>query len=262
LVVIPANNAEINTYNSLTTNYFRTSFGKKNTATLNISTINFSHPLYQDVFEKKVVNFQYPNVLSYFPITTRAARLLSFQNNEPFLVGGDMAYLFTASLSNANSNYKNSPLVVPTFYNMAKSSLKSPSLYAVVGQSSKVDIAVSLENDGIVKTVKEDYEFIPQQQVFSNRVNLSFAESPTSDGIYEIKEGEHSLQDISFNYPRKESNLKYRMPNLGNGSYSAESIASLFDTIEKDNSITALWKWFVILALLFLLVEVLIQKYL
>jgi hypothetical protein len=40
------------------------------------------------------------------------------------------------------------------------------------------------------------------------------------------------------------------------------NIASLFQNIEKDNRINELWKWFVILALAFLCIEVLIQKFL
>jgi hypothetical protein len=46
-----------------------------------------------------------------------------------------------------------------------------------------------------------------------------------------------------------------------NATSKAASITSLFDTLKKDNRITALWKWFVILALLFLTLEILIQKW-
>ena len=260
LVVIPANNSEINSYNLLASNYFRTSYARIANSERNITKINFEHPLYQNVFEKKVANFQYPKVSSYFPIKTNASAILSFQGGAPFLVGGDSAYFFAAAISTTNSNYKNSPLIVPTFYNIGKSSLKLPSLYAVVGQRANVDIVAKLANDRILKTVKEGYEFIPQQQVFSNKVSLSFAESPRSDGIYEIKDGEKTLQDISFNYDRNESQLLYRKPTLGATPFETDSITSLFESIEKDNTISELWKWLIILALFFMGIEVLIQK--
>jgi len=262
LVFIPSNTAEISSYNSLTTNYYQTTYSPKIGYERNITKINFDHPVYSNVFEKKVVNFQYPRVSNYYPIKSNAPALLSFQDSEPFLVGSNTAYFFTAPLSLENSNYKNSPLIVPTFYNMGKSSLKIPLLYSVVGQKTTIDVSAKLANDRILKTVKTGHEFIPQQQVFSKRVRLNFVENPTNDGIYEIKDGENTLQDISFNYERKESELLYRKPDLEDKSSETDSIASLFESIEKDNSITELWKWFIILVMLFLLVELLIQKYL
>ncbi len=262
IVIIPSNTAEINSYNSFSNNYFGTSYLPKVNDRRNITLINFSHPLFQNVFEKKVKNFQYPMVSSFFPLKTNAPALLSFQDNEPFLVGSREAFFFTASLSNQNSNYKNSPLIVPTFYNMGKSSLKLPTLYQVLGQNVKIDIASKLTNDRVLRAVKDDFEFIPQQRLFSNRVQLDFNENPKDDGIYELREGEKGIQDISFNHDRKESQLIYLDPEQLNKNSVATSIDSLFESIKKENAVKELWKWFVILALFFMLVEILIQKYL
>jgi hypothetical protein len=46
------------------------------------------------------------------------------------------------------------------------------------------------------------------------------------------------------------------LPAVSHGT----GIGSSMEAIEKGNGITPLWKWFVILALLFVMVEVLIQK--
>lgn len=262
LVVVPSTAMDVLSYNTFTRNYFNTAYGYKMNDGRNITKINFSHPLYQDVFENKVTNFQYPKVSSYFILKTNAPALLSFQDDQPFLVGTDEVYFFTAPLSNQNSNYKNSPLIVPTFYNMGKSSLRLPELYSVLGGNATVDIAASLTDDRVLKAVKGAYEFIPQQRSYSNRVQLGFDQNPEEDGIYEIKNGENSVQDISFNYQRKESELIYASALSGGNMVEMTSIPALFESIEKDNSINELWKWFVILALLFMVVELLIQKYL
>ena len=262
LVVVPSNTTDLNSYNALTANYFGTSYTYRMTDGRKITKINFSHPLYRNVFEKEVANFQYPEVSSYYLLKTNAATLLSFQDDTPFLVGSANTFFFTAPLSNQNSNYKNSPLIVPTFYNMGKNSLRLPALYTAMGQNSIVDIAVTLSDDRTLKAVKSAYEFIPQQRSFSNRVQLSFDENPEIDGIYEIKEGESTIQDISFNYERKESELSYVNTLKIDNVLETNSIQSLFQSIENDNSVSELWKWFVILALFFMLVELLIQKYL
>lgn len=50
-----------------------------------ITEIHFQHPLFQDVFEKKISNFQYPNVKSFFPISGNVSQILSFEDQTPFL---------------------------------------------------------------------------------------------------------------------------------------------------------------------------------
>ncbi len=261
LVIIPSIEIELNSYNLLASNYFSTSFTQKVDSKRPITNISFSHPLYRNVFEKNVTNFQFPVVSQHFRVKTAAPSVLSFQDNTPFLIGGDGKYIFTASIAVDNSNFKNSPLIVPSFYNMGSNSLRLPPLYGVLGNGFSIDVSASLPDDTILKVSKEEYEFIPQQQAFSNKVTLTFDENLKEDGMYTISQGDTSLKNISFNFDRKESDLTYLNLDELKGASKASSIASLFDAFEKDNRITALWKWFVILAVLMLLLEVLIQKF-
>ena len=262
LIIIPAADIDLNSYNLLTSNYASTTFLQKVRDEREITNISFSHPLYQNVFEKNVTNFQYPKTSEFYKIKTGAPTVLAFQGNEPFLVGGKSFFLFTTSLSIQNSNFINSPLVVPTFYNMAVGSLKLAPLYSVLGQSVSIDVPTSLAQDDILKLKKGDYEFIPQQQSLSNKVSLSFNESLQEDGSYAVLQNEKPIKNISFNYNRNESNLSYLNVTEQKMASTSTSISTLFESIEKDNSVTELWKWFVILALALLFIEVLIQKYL
>ena len=262
LIIIPAADIDLNSYNLLTSNYASTTFLQKVRDEREITNISFSHPLYQNVFEKNVTNFQYPKTSEFYKIKTGAPTVLAFQGNEPFLVGGKSFFLFTTSLSIQNSNFINSPLVVPTFYNMAVGSLKLAPLYSVLGQPVSIDVPTSLAQDDILKLKKGDYEFIPQQQSLSNKVSLSFNESLQEDGSYAVLQNEKPIKNISFNYNRNESNLSYLNVTEQKMASTSTSISTLFESIEKDNSVTELWKWFVILALALLFIEVLIQKYL
>lgn len=261
LVIIPSAEPDIDSYNRLLSNFFATSYTQRVNIERNITNIAFSHPLYLNVFEKKVTNFQYPKVSGYLRVKTRAPRILSFQDNNPFLLGGDGLFLFTASIAETNSNFKNSPLIVPTFYNMGMNSLKLPKLYNMLGSTTNMDVPVTLAKDNILRVSKPDYEFIPQQRSFANKVTLTFTENPKTNGIYSIEDGEATIKNIGFNYRTKESELAYLDLNNLNASTKQASLASLFETMEKDNRVTELWKWFVILAVLFILIEILVQKY-
>lgn len=262
LVVVPATQIDLGSYGQILSNYYGTNYTQRVNIERNITGISFSHPLYRNVFEKNVVNFQYPKVSQYFRLKTNAPSILSLQDKDPFLVGSGGIFIFTASLSIENSNFKNSPLIVPTLYNMGVNSLKLPELYHSLGNNQKVDIAAQLPKDHILKVTQGDYEFIPQQKSFANKVSMYFNENPIKDGIYGVFDKENFYKNLSFNYPRDESNLNYMDVSNVNASSRNESITSFFQQMQSDNTINALWKWFAILAVLFMMLEVLIQKYL
>jgi len=262
LVVIPSVDIDFTSYNQFLVGLSNTSFVQNVNYERKITNIDFSHPLYRNVFEKKVSNFQYPMVKKFKRIKTTASSILSFQDKDPFLVGTNGVYIFTASISNENSNFKNSPLIVPTLYNVGIKSLETPKLYSLVGSHATVDIPVQLSKDDILIMKKSDYEFIPQQRSYANKVTLRFTENPKEDGIYSISDKQKTYQNLSFNHPRDESDLSYIDLSTIESTSKSSTIKDLFDALQKDSSITELWKWFVILALLFLMIEILIQKFL
>lgn len=260
LVIIPNPKSSIESYNSFLKN-FNTSVKQPYSYSQEITNINYDHPLYKNVFERKVTNFQYPTVTNFWQYKTTISSILSFSDNTPFLVGEDGFYLFASSLSNENSSFKSSPLIVPTFYKMGFESLAKEQLYATIGNAINLALSVKLEKDAILKITKNDFEFIPQQLPFANKAILNFSENPKEDGTYAIKNKKNTLKHISFNYPRTESNLLFLDLNTLNAKTQESSISALFDTLKKDNTINELWKWFVILALVFALIEIGIQKY-
>lgn len=261
VIIVPSSNTDLSSYNSLLSSLSSTRFIEKVSSEAQLTTISFDHPLYQNVFEQQVTNFQYPTTSVYFNVRTNLATALAMDGGNPFLIGDNRFYVFTAPLELANSNFVNSPLIVPTFYNMAQSSLRLPKLFNTLGSASTVDVVVELDNDDILKVTKEGYEFIPLQQSFPARVQLTFDQNPTEDGVYSIVRDNEILQNISFNYPRTESQLKYLDLGTLQNINTLDSIPELFEQLKAENNIYAYWKWFVILALLLALIEVLIQKF-
>ena len=262
IVIIPNTKIDFSSYNQLVSSYYNTNFMALINDQRKITGIAFSHPLYRNVFEKNVSNFQYPKVSQYFKVKTNAPNILSYQNKAPFLLGLNGVFVFTASLSSENSNFKNSPLIVPTLYNMGINSLKLPPLYQYLGTAAEIDIPIQLPKDHILKVAKGELEFIPKQKSFANKVRLTFDENPADAGIFSIMDKENLHKKISFNYSREESQLNYLDFNSLNASTKNQSINTLFQEMQNDNTVDELWKWFVILAALFMFTEVLIQKYL
>ncbi|APU11439.1 hypothetical protein A5M85_14465 [Cellulophaga lytica] len=261
LLIIPSLQTDANSYNNLLSNYFKTNIKGTTKIERKITGINFSHTLYKNVFQKRVTNFQYPTVNSSLIVTSSAPSILSYQDGSPFLLGANGVYFFTSSLTTKNSNFKGSPLIVPTLYNIGYSSFNIPKLYATLNKTTNVDVETKLDKDVVLKITKGKTEIIPQQQAFTNKATLTFSNTPKKAGIYKIKKADTELGSISFNYNRDESKLQYIDTNTIINSKNNDSIGQLLIKLENNQKVHELWKWFVIFALFFLVLEVLIQKY-
>ncbi|QNJ98635.1 BatA domain-containing protein [Constantimarinum furrinae] len=261
ILLIPSETAKLNDYNTFLTQMRMGSFSEKAEQEKQITQIVFDHPLYDNVFEKQVVNFQYPKVNSYFQLNSNATPVLRFEDSKPFIVQQGNTYVGTAPFNSENSNFQNSPLIVPTLYNMALLSLSLPRLYYAIGAQNTFAVPVSLKQDEILTMKDSTTRFIPLQQTKANKVTITTTDEPAKAGIYSIEKEEDYLQSVSYNYNRDESNLQFADASDWEGVSLYSNIPDLFDAITEINTINSFWKWFAIFALLFLIFEMLILKY-
>lgn len=261
LLIIPSKEADLSSYNSLLLNMNAGSFDQLVEQEKRISRIIFDHPLYESVFEKQVVNFQYPKVNSFYTMNSNAAAALRFEDSNPFVLQSGTVFIATAPLHTENSNFQSSPLIVPTLYNMAVQSMPLAKLYFENGRQNTFAIPVSLTQDEILKIGDSITTFIPLQQSKANQVMITTTDSPGRSGNYEVFRDDESLEMISYNYDRRESNLQYREPEAWEGARYYDTVSAMFDTISEENSIRSFWKWFVIFAVVFLLLELLVLKF-
>jgi len=263
VLIIPSEKSKLNTYNQLFSNYNLSQFNPVIEQEKRVTTIQFSHPLLTNVFDKQIKNFQYPKVNSYYKTASNSgASILSYEDGSSFLSQLENIYRFSAALNTGNSNFKNSPLIVPVLYNIGKQSLKVPLLYYNLGEENNIDIATKLQQDDILTLVNGEKSVIPLQQTYTNKVALKTSDYPDYAGIIAVKNKENFLKNLSFNFNRNESNLAYfDLDGIKNATVS-ESISTTINDIKSTTNVNELWKWFVIFALAFIIIEMLILKYL
>lgn len=269
LIVIPSSESSISNLNSLMGNFGKIQFKSLENGEKLVTKIAFNHPLYSTVFEKKIDNFQYPNVSSAYSISSAYPSILSFEDQNAFLTAiqnpVSSVYVFSAPLNKNNSNFQNSPLIVPTFYNMALSSQKTGISALTIGENSPFLIDASLSKDEIVeiKSLSEETneKFIPMQQILNNKVKLTFNDFPQEAGNFGVYKQDNLLKEISFNYARTESNIATSNESVLSDYNVIGSIDEVFDTLQTNRTDNEIWKWFVFLTLLFLVTEILIQKF-
>ncbi len=226
-----------------------------------ITSISFEHPLFNGVFEEEISNFDYPKVQTFYRFRGSGSSVIRYQDKQAFLLEGGGNYFFSAPLNSENSNFTRSPLVVPTFYNIGISALEPSKLYYSLGKTNIVDVPVSTGNDEILEITSENSGFIPQQQRFSNKVELTTNELPLTAGNFEIMRSGQRVMPVSYNLDRKESVLEYQDLEQLSNIEVVENIPEFISSEGYTNEANLLWKWFVTFALLFLFIETLLLKY-
>ncbi|WZL89043.1 BatA domain-containing protein [Salinimicrobium sp. 3283s] len=262
VVIIPPTQGKNEDYNVLLRNLNLPLFEDLNIQYKLITDISFEHPLYSSVFNEKVTNFEYPGVQSSYLLNRSVPGILEYQNGAPFLFQQDNVFVFTAALNRENSNFKNSPLIVPTFYNIGNLAISRPSLYNVLGKPQKISLQAELQKDEILKLSSSESTFIPQQQSFRNKVELTLDDLPKTPGHYKVLQDEKLLRTFSFNVPRSESDPVLNRLQGQEDLLVHENISEAFSFIKSANEVDSFWKWFVIFTLVFLLAEILILKFL
>ena len=265
IIIIPHKNLSINSYNNLFKKLNIGNISSVKNDSLKITSINYKHPILKNVFEKNVTNFQYPFVTkSYNTALKNANTIVSFENKKPLIqqikINNAAVYWVASPLNKSNSNFVNSPLVVPVFYNIGKQSLQLTKLYYTVTKKTIIDIDKQLSKNEIVTISNTNNSFIPLQQTLQNSVKITTDSQPLKAGIYEIKHQETNIQSIAYNYPKQESLLTFLDSSEENIKFS-KSITNTLQNINDENKIQWLWKWFLVLAIVSLLIEILILKF-
>ncbi len=273
LVIIPSVNSNIDNYNLL---FNRLKLGKiisKEEKTHQINTIVFEHPILQSVFEKKVTNFQFPTTQSNFIANlNHASGILKYENEQNFISqikhGNGLVYWFSGAINTKNSSFKNAPLIVPVFYNIASQSYKLQKAYYVIGEKNELDVLTKIGKDQILKIQEKDNpknSFIPLQQIFQDKIRIDFQNTPLKAGFYQVINNDQVILNIAFNYNRQESDLNYTDITK---TIQSQTNVSVFKSVQESvqffaekNQSKPYWKWFVLIAGFFLLLEMALIKF-
>lgn len=265
IIFIPDVTGSESNYNLFLRNFSNISLSEKTTKEKQITQISFNHPIYTNVFDKKVSNFQYPKTNATFNINGSNLPVLQYEDKSVFLGNitnklGNL-YFFATSTNKENSNFQNSPLIVPTFYNMGQNNNKSGLNAFIIGNNNYTIINETIAKDNVLSVTNAENSFIPMQQILNNKIKLTFGNYPEKSGNYEVLKNKESLKNISFNYPRNESDLSQINADYFDSCTEVNAVSTFYSDIHSSRTSNEVWKYFIFATLLLLLVELLIQKF-
>ena len=281
LVIFPDRLTNYEDYNALLNALNGKTYAGYDTLSLSISEINYDNELYREVFKKKENEADLPVIKGSVNFTDQMQRseitLLKFRNGKSALnthsFGDGTVYTFAFPLDKKNFNFIRHVIFVPTIYNMVLNSGDKQKYAYSIDNEEPVYLNQN-QNPGELKVVnlKTKDEFLTTIRTIGNgKKQLILEELPRQAGHYLVKDGNKTIQSISFNFSRKES-----VPDF----YSEEDLEKIIQPSKfkqfqliKASEITfserlkelgngrQLWKYFIILAILFLFCEIAIIRF-
>lgn len=283
--IIPSEDAELTSYSDLMTSLGIDSYSQKVISADKVSSIEEKNSLFANVFEKgKSIpeNMDLPVVNQYYTfkrsIKSNTQNIMKLQSGNPFLIGSisrkGKVYALATSLQSASGSFPRHALFVPVFLRAAlqgSSEIKTP---LVIGRDHDFIVNDSLiSNDNIfhIRNTALKLDFIPESRLLNSNTIISIHDQVTVAQNYKLTSGNKLVSEVAFNYDRKESDLsvlsndelekKASLSGFTNiNVINAEGI-DLSHKISQLNEGKRLWKYFIIAALIFLGIEIVLIRY-
>ncbi len=163
------------------------------------------------------------------------------------------------------SNFYRQAIAIPVFYNMALLSQPRVEPYFHMNNTT-LRLAGIAEEETPLSIIGKAVNFIPRQRHEGKNLIIELGEEIEKAGHYQLQRGEETLRHLSFNYNRNESALEYytkeELQQIDDAhaidfEFFEEEKEELIHDIESQYGGTPLWKYFIILALIFLGLEIL-----
>ena len=235
---------------------------------------DYNNPFFENVFEERSNAIAMPRAAPVLRWGQDRSALLRFKNDEPFLSRidqGGQVYLLASPLDHAFTDFYNHALFVPVMYRIAGSSHKNDTRLYYTLKENFITVKVdSLLQDEPLR-LKGAQEIVPAQRIVNEQVFLEIPKFSMNQGFYRVLAGSDSVGLVAFNLDKAESlldqfsgtEIKDQMGNADNISIFEATSAEAFSNEIKERYLgKPLWKYALMIALFFLLVEVLLIRFL
>ena len=285
LVVFPDSAIDQNSYKSFLLSVNADVYTGINTNEDKVDRLSTESAVYQNVFDEKQKrneNVDLPVVLQHYEFsgTTRSNRevIMKLQGGSSFLskfeYGKGKIYLFAVPLKTSFSNLVKHAIFVPTIYKIALLSAREQKIFYTIGKDNGYEMDennISGEEVFHLTNAEKKFDIIPEQRSGTQNTTLFFRGQVKESGNYDLMLKNKLAGVISFNYDRKESVMSFYSKDAikkiidqkhsANFKFVESSAKGLTAQLLELNEGIRLWKWCIILVLLFLGAEIMLLKF-
>ncbi len=280
LLVVPAENAETDSYNQLLASLQMPLLGDWVPRPSRAQEVLLDADLYQGVFQGQKESMELPSVTGYYRMNTTAVAvaqpLIRLLDGNLFLsatpVESGHGYLVSTPLRKEHTDFVQQALFVPTLYNMALFSTPRQSPYHLLTSTQPIPLVGSYDAEQVphLRSADGSVELIPDIRRMGALQALVPHGGLTAAGNYLLTDQGQAVEGLSFNYSRQESDLSFYSRDevkklladagLDRCSVVPSAQKSMTDYIRQRSQGTPLWRWCLLLALLALLAEILLIR--
>jgi len=231
---------------------------------------DYNNPLFENIFEERSVQMAMPAARRKLDWGQDRTAVLRFRDGSPFLSQFGKLFVLASPLAKDMTDFYNHALFVPVMYRIAAAGVKNESrLYYFLADNIVTVLADSLYGEEPVRLAGEQ-EIVPPQRKDVDKVVMELPKFSMMAGFYQVMFRLDTLDRIAFNLSREESflecfdaaELRQRFENRFVSVFESKSPSSFANDIRDRYLGTPLWKHALVLALLFLLAEVLLIRFL
>lgn len=280
LLIIPPDGENPAGYPNLLRSLGLPGFVSYDTVPSRVEDLDIRSDFFEGVFLKQDESLNLPQVKRHHNLSGKTPGfepLLKLLNGDTWLgqakTSGGTLYLFSSSLNEANGNMVKHALFVPTFYRMAFRAIRLQPLSHRVSRNNMIlfrsDSSLAESPPRIVR-LDNKAEVIPEYKRMANQQFVFCREQVTEPGFYVLKQNNEEVLPLAFNNDRLESVLDaYTSEELGEWTGKVKpmnlrmldaSSADLHEQVTQGAEPFRVWKLFLLLALAFMLAEILVLR--
>lgn len=254
--------------------------GQPDTSSVALNPDLYASELLKNVFRETSANTEMPLIKSRLRIDANinATPVMRFDDGAPALLHSKYkngnVYLFTfQALSGTGNNFSKHLLFVPTFYNLALRASFNSQLFYTIGLDRLIPALnpfETLPREVVMGHQQSEAQFSPSVKQYEGNVLGLYPGNDLQAGNYALRMNGEVVDGVAFNYNLRESELDFLSSDELKGAMEQAGVRN-FNVIDADagnfevaladlDSGRQFWKWFIGLALLFLVAEALVIR--
>jgi len=277
VIVFPPRGANKGAYNAFLNNAAANSLVNWEESERAVEKLNTKEFVFQDVYRRLDKNLKLPKTSGNYTFTEFANKpstgIMHYRDGSKYLsryrVENGNLYVCASSLSrDKNELVSNAEVFVPLLYKAALFTGSNMKHAYVIGKDELIEVKNRERGDDLVYKIEGKQEFIPGQNNLGNSTIIDINNMIKEEGIYQLSFENEVLESFAFNYDRKESALQYysideldKMYGSVYNIYDNVMEANFSDIVEQREKGVHYWKWCLIFALIFLLIESLLIRF-
>jgi hypothetical protein len=279
LMLFPFGESNPKIYNTLAEYLGIAPLSPEITQTKKVAFVNAEHILYKNAIDKIKDNEVLPMIDSYYPLDERSIRfdkLIALSNNQDvfrlYLKNSGYIYQWATSMQKQNKLLALNFIFPISALNAALQSKPLPNLFHVAASNDLIPLRNASDSKERIFEVsdQQNNKWIPEivSSDGQQKMNVSFL---SLAGLFALKQKNNDavLAHFALNFNRNESVMKFYdkdtllkiFRDAGNVSILNTETNTIANTINQTDSGKQLWRVFLALALLFLLIEILLLRF-